>query len=440
MATPVTAEDDFGSMLMRTMTAMFLAEAAPESRPCGGCEKELMGNEEAKCCSGCDSMYYCNEECFKKDWPEHKDECGQMRRNKDIENARHHQTFEPSIYTRDEEALNAVVQGRLMQPTRPLLCDNLICRRSLGATCAGDLEGPLLRCSKCKTAVYCSTECAKVCFKTHKKGCGTLQDITPLTQDMRMRVMQSCAPSKLTSALLDSACNKIASFETRDAANYSAKKTELEKRLCELSSTTLFFVVKHAGTHRKNERATHDRGMTMFQVDFDEPRVVSMQMLESLHMLALSYMYAEEDRLGEARYFKHGSGIGVKNPFQTGFPLPPGTAARLGGKVDKNSNLVHLGAYQGMAGSTGISLALRSTSGSKKGQDLEISAFRWETDGPFSLPEVAREDIVGAGLSLYLPRHLPQGVLVVETDLRFENLIECITGSHASSHSSSSSS
>jgi len=314
-------------------------------------------------------------------------------------------SYGPSTFERDVAALEAVVQGSPMLATTPMMCDNLCCRRSFAARCRSDLEGPLFRCSKCKVAVYCSAACAKACFASHKKGCGVLQELKLFRAgggQATVRVVESCVMAERTLRLLNLG-DEIASLDCSRKDSSATKVADFDAKLLLLPISTIFLLYQHTGVHRENEREKFDRGFTVFQCDLPvttPPSAVDSSILRSLTVCALKYMYAEEDRLCDARYYQHGvGGAGSFNPFQIGLPYPPGMAAVQGGRVDEQSNLIDLGVWSGLFFS-------------QMGPG-NFSPFRWETNGPFCLPEMCRLDISLSKISVYRPAAMHECVLVL---------------------------
>jgi len=60
-----------------------LFEKAKNQRIKGICNYcKLLSNDKLSKCSGCQKVYYCNVDCQKRDWPNHKPSCLEIQKNK----------------------------------------------------------------------------------------------------------------------------------------------------------------------------------------------------------------------------------------------------------------------------------------------------------------------------------------------------------------------
>ena len=92
------------------------------------------------CCSFCRSVFYCDEECQRRDWPVHQKECRRLESDRAYRKAR-------------ERADQGV-------PLR------MLCR-----VCPGD---GALCCKGCRSSFYCSQSCQRADWSAHKKECAGL--------------------------------------------------------------------------------------------------------------------------------------------------------------------------------------------------------------------------------------------------------------------------
>jgi len=91
-------------------------------------------------CSTCRSVFYCNAECQRRDWPVHQEECRRLESDRAYRKAR-------------ERADQGV-------PLR------MLCR-----VCPGD---GVLCCKGCRSSFYCSQSCQRADWSAHKKECAGL--------------------------------------------------------------------------------------------------------------------------------------------------------------------------------------------------------------------------------------------------------------------------
>ena len=92
------------------------------------------------CCSFCRSVFYCDEECQRRDLPVHQKECRRLESDRAYRKAR-------------ERADQGV-------PLR------MLCR-----VCPGD---GALCCKGCRSSFYCSQSCQRADWSAHKKECAGL--------------------------------------------------------------------------------------------------------------------------------------------------------------------------------------------------------------------------------------------------------------------------
>ena len=243
-----------------------------------------------------------------------------------------------------------------------------------------------------------------------------------------------------------------------------AATRELDRQLAAEGISSVLLVFLQPFTHRARsakfepnffEVLRSDACVVQLTLSPSDAVVVDTALLCKLSNVIVDYMYAEEDRLTKARYSTHHMGHGS---LRVGGPVPPGMAARAGWKVDQRGNYLGTGDAWNMCNIPGISQddllkqlsrsmpdALRS-----KGMGEEdilkavasftnptanltpegrvmcpdgmaylgpgtFTPFRWETDGPFKIGEVAKEDWGIGSIEAFVPLHMPKGQVVVRT-------------------------
>ncbi|XP_034299521.2 uncharacterized protein [Magallana gigas] len=112
---------------------------------CGFCS---MKTNQLKRCSGCKDVSYCSKECHKQDWSRgHKNNC-EMIANKE----------RPSFQVVSTE------DNSSKDETTPVITDLERCSKC-------KIGGELKLCQRCKKQKYCSVECQKADWKSHKVSC-----------------------------------------------------------------------------------------------------------------------------------------------------------------------------------------------------------------------------------------------------------------------------
>lgn len=101
--------------------------ARDKFRHCENCSQEIM--ERIHLCAGCKKVAYCNNQCQKSHWKQHKKTCTYIQKSTDQEKVR--------------------------------CCGN----------CEQELSDRILFCAGCKKVPYCNTTCQRAHWKYHKKTC-----------------------------------------------------------------------------------------------------------------------------------------------------------------------------------------------------------------------------------------------------------------------------
>lgn len=181
----------------------------------------------------------------------------------------------------------------------------------------------------------------------------------------------------------------------------------LNVRLDEARITGCIVFIPHPHFHRgqavrsANESKESHRSASIFQLCTSKhaaaPSALTAAQLAEFSQLCAAFMYAEEDRLCDARYCADHVGYPDIRP---GFPVPPSIAENSLLRLDAQGNFLNRGPLT----VPGMTFAGPGT----------ISPFRWETEGPFRLGEVALEDWHLKSLSVYVgPGSVIKGVAVV---------------------------
>lgn len=303
------------------------------------------------------------------------------------------------------------------------VCGWLACAQSLGSR--GSEGPPLSKCARCKSVSYCCREHQALDWKTHKLHCGKLSPFAlppSLTSahgaTIQARVLQSCvrvsnlpdAPEQPTIdlALLVPGLGALLGegVGSKDDDKGAAEAAKLDGRLEQSAITSCLLVLAHPFYHRGHEvRNWGEEGVlyaSIFQVCIGPPAGAAAVPLTTAQLVdfsraCLSHMYAEEDRITNARYCHDHRGHLSLRP---GFPVPPTTARRSMYRLDAQGNFLDRGVF----GLPGVCFMGAGT----------VSPFRWETNGPFRLGEVAQQDWRFRGVSVYEgPRSAGDGLAVV---------------------------
>ena len=128
-ATPVTTDIHHQASDTTTTDAKSKARktARDKFRHCENCSQEIL--ERIHLCAGCKKVAYCNSQCQKSHWKQHKKTCTYIQKSTDRE--------------------------------KPRSCGN----------CEQELNDRILFCAGCKKVPYCNATCQRAHWKHHKKSC-----------------------------------------------------------------------------------------------------------------------------------------------------------------------------------------------------------------------------------------------------------------------------
>lgn len=117
-----------------------------------GLKKECEDNGKVKknsLCAGCEKIFYCSEECQMLHWPIHKQHCKSGKNNSS------NLTDNSGLDHEDTESVESI---KIFET-----------RKCAGPECQKNEN--LKKCSRCENVSYCSKECQRSHWPTHKPDC-----------------------------------------------------------------------------------------------------------------------------------------------------------------------------------------------------------------------------------------------------------------------------
>ena len=122
--------------------------------------KELTNPENLLKCSRCRKAFYCNKQCQKNHWNEHKLNCKDASTSTPTtSHSSHQQTLTGAKEASSFKPLTSNETPETSQDSIVMHCSN--CQK---------LTKPR-RCTRCLKVSYCGQECQRAHWKEHKKDC-----------------------------------------------------------------------------------------------------------------------------------------------------------------------------------------------------------------------------------------------------------------------------